>query len=78
MKSQNPGFPDTIFEGKATPIPGFEIKTWFPLATEITARFKDSQNYFQDDNIYVLLLPWFPSNLIFWKTLYFRPLYSLC
>ena len=37
---QDPGFPDAIFEGDITPTPGFEIKTWFPLATEITARFK--------------------------------------
>ncbi len=66
-KRQDPGFPDTIFEGRVTPIPGFEIKTWFPLATEITARFKDSQNYFQDDNIYVVLIPWLPSNLIYGK-----------
>ena len=36
---QDPGFPDTIFRGKVTPAPGIEIKTWFPLATEITARF---------------------------------------
>src|SRR6476661_9753886 len=30
-KRQDPGFPDTIFEGKVQPTPGFEIKTWFPL-----------------------------------------------
>jgi hypothetical protein len=46
---QDPGFPDAVFEGKIHPKPGFEIKTWFPLATEITARFKDSQNHFIDD-----------------------------
>ncbi len=49
------GFPDSIFAGKITPIPGFEIKTWFPLATEITARFKDTQNYFKSDNIIYML-----------------------
>src|SRR6266571_65121 len=39
---QDPGFPDTVFLGPGvTPTPGFEIKAWFPLATEITARFKD-------------------------------------
>jgi hypothetical protein len=42
-KRQDPGFPDTIFDSKIAPAPGFEIKAWFPLATEITARFKDSQ-----------------------------------
>ena len=44
---QDPGFPDTIFTGSVTPTPGFEIKAWFPLATEITAQFKDSQNHFR-------------------------------
>jgi hypothetical protein len=40
---QDPDFPDTILKGSLSPVPGFEIKAWFPLATEITARFKDSQ-----------------------------------
>lgn len=64
-KRQDPGFPDTIFEGSMTPTPGFEIKAWFPLATEITARFKDSQNHFVDDQTYVCLLAWLPDQLIF-------------
>jgi hypothetical protein len=34
---QDPGFPDAIFRGSISPAPGFEIKAWFPLATEITA-----------------------------------------
>ena len=64
---QDPGFPDTIFAGTVTPIPGFEIKAWFPLATEITARFKDSQNHFAQDQIYVAMLAWLPEFLIFGK-----------
>ncbi len=62
---QDPGFPDTIFQGKVSPTPGFEIKAWFPLATEITARFKDSQNHFTNDNTYVAMLAWLPEHLIF-------------
>jgi len=62
---QDPNFPDTIFAGKIRPTPGFEIKAWFPLATEITARFKDSQNRFRDDATYVCVLAWLPENLIF-------------
>lgn len=62
---QDPGFPDTIFEGKVTPTPGFEIKAWFPLATEITARFKDSQNHFLDDRTHVCMLAWLPEHLIY-------------
>jgi len=65
-KRQDPGFPDTIFEG-VTPTPGFEIKAWFPLATEMTARFKDSQNHFKDDQTNVCVLGWLPEQLIFGK-----------
>ena len=64
---QDPGFPDTIFSGRVTPTPGFEIKAWFPLATEITARFKDSQNHFAHDQTYVAMLAWLPEFLIFGK-----------
>lgn len=66
-KRQDPGFPDTIFSGAVTPTPGFEIKAWFPLATEITARFKDSQNHFAQDQTYVAMLAWLPEYLIFGK-----------
>jgi hypothetical protein len=65
---QDPGFPDTIFVGPAiAPTPGFEIKAWFPLATEITARFKDSQNHFKDEQTNVCMLAWLPDQLIFGK-----------
>jgi hypothetical protein len=49
------------------PVPGFEIKTWFPLATEITGRFKDSQNRFVDNNVNVCLPAWLPEHLIYGK-----------
>lgn len=64
---QDPGFPDTVFQGHVLPTPGFEIKAWFPLATEITARFKDSQDHFRADNTYVAMLAWLPQFLIFGK-----------
>lgn len=64
---QDPGFPDTIFIGNIDPKPGFEIKAWFPLATEITARFKDSQNHFINDQTYVCLLSWLPEKIIYGK-----------
>lgn len=66
-KRQDPGFPDAIFEGNIKPTPGFEIKAWFPLATEITARFKDSQIHFKDNQTYVVLLAWLPEHLIYGK-----------
>ena len=63
---QDPGFPDAIFEG-VYPRPGFEIKAWFPLSTEITARFKDSQNHFKDYNTNICLLAWLPERILFGK-----------
>ncbi|WP_324752774.1 hypothetical protein [Roseovarius sp. Pro17] len=65
-RRQDPGFPDAVFDG-VTPQPGFEIKAWFPLSTEITARFKDSQNHFADDNTQVCLLAWLPEHILFGK-----------
>jgi hypothetical protein len=64
---QDPGFPDTIFVGDIQPTPGLEIKAWFPLATEITARFKDSQNHFEFDQTYVAMLAWLPEKIIYGK-----------
>lgn len=64
---QDPGFPDTLFQGSIDPAPGFEVKAWFPLATEITARFKDSQNHFVHDQTHVAMLAWLPQHLIFGK-----------
>lgn len=66
-KRQDPGFPDAIFEGSVKPTPGFEVKAWFPLATEITARFKDSQNHFLEDQTYVIMLAWLPEYVIYGK-----------
>lgn len=66
-KRQDPGFPDTVFQGDIQPTAGFEIKAWFPLATEITARFKDSQNHFSEDQTDVCMLAWLPDRLIYGK-----------
>ncbi|MBI1800940.1 MAG: hypothetical protein HYR71_04855 [Chloroflexi bacterium] len=64
---QDPGFPDTIFRGSIEPRPGIEIKTWFPLATEITARFKDSVLHFASDQTYVAVIAWLPDHLLYGK-----------
>lgn len=63
-KRQDPDFPDVLFEGDISPAPGVEIKAWFPLATEITGRFKDSQNAFKNNQTYVALAAWLPSELL--------------
>jgi hypothetical protein len=64
-KRQDPDFPDALFVGSVSPAPGFEIKAWFPLATEITARFKDSQNHFQQNQTNVCLIAWLPEKVVF-------------
>ena len=64
---QDPGFPDTIFDSDLDPLPGIEIKTWFPLATEITARFKDSITFFDRDHTNIALVTWVPEFILYGK-----------
>ena len=64
---QDPGFPDTLFVGSVEPQPGIEIKTWFPLATEITARFKDSVVHFKKEQVDVAVIAWLPSQMLYGK-----------
>ena len=65
---QEPCFPDAFFECDTIfPKPGIEIKAWFPLATEITARFKDSVTIFSQNNIDVALIAWLPEHVIWGK-----------
>ncbi|MGA2903071.1 MAG: hypothetical protein ABSD98_04515 [Candidatus Korobacteraceae bacterium] len=64
---QDPGFPDAVFRGSIDPAPGFEIKAWFPLATELTARFRDSQNHFLGEQTNVCMVAWLPGHLIYGK-----------
>ncbi|MBQ9207812.1 MAG: hypothetical protein IJ158_14020 [Treponema sp.] len=65
---QDPGFPDALFKSDTVvPNPGIEIKAWFPLATEITARFRDSVTIFEKDNIDMALIAWLPENVIWGK-----------
>lgn len=61
---QDPGFPDAIFQGDITPAPGIEIKTWFPLATEMTARFRETQLLFQDHETSLLIISWIPEFIL--------------
>lgn len=59
---QDPGFPDALFKSdNVLPNPGIEIKAWFPFATEITARFKDSVTLFYPNHINVALIAWIPE-----------------
>lgn len=62
---QDPGFPDVLFQGSVSPSPGIEIKAWFPFATEITGRFKDSERRFENGEIDLAILAWLPE-FVFW------------
>jgi hypothetical protein len=63
---QDPGFPDTILQGfQPPPPPGIEIKGWFPLSTEITGRFRESQNNLRGNNVQLAVICWIPEFLIF-------------
>ncbi|MGG2025044.1 hypothetical protein AB1282_04655 [Gottfriedia sp. S16(2024)] len=62
---QDPGFPDNIYQNDfLEKTPGFEVKAWFPFATEITARFKGSYQHCGDDNTYVALIAWLPEFIL--------------
>ena len=67
-RRQDPGFPDTVFDSEIIlPKPGVEIKTWFPLATEMTARFKDSETHFVENQINVAMIAWLPEHILWGK-----------
>jgi hypothetical protein len=61
---QDPGFPDAILSGMQGIQPGIEVKTWFPLSTEITARFRDSQTHFQANQIKVAMVCWMLEHVL--------------
>ncbi|MFC7941631.1 hypothetical protein ACFUPZ_00070 [Microbacterium oxydans] len=66
---QDPGFPDAILrteDGVSTDT-GFEIKAWYVLSTEITGRFKESQNLLAGKNVNVAIVAWCMSHLIYGK-----------
>jgi hypothetical protein len=50
---QDPGFPGAGLKGLPGPTPGIEIKAWFPLATEITGRFWESQRRLSESDVRV-------------------------
>jgi len=68
---QDPDFPDIVFsptdphhQGSCVQL-GIEIKTWCPIATEATARFRESQSYIKGKDIFLALIAWYPSYLIY-------------
>lgn len=64
---QDPGFPDAAMTGYGDPKPGIEIKAWFPLATEITGRFRESEIRLARSDVYLSVIAWLPEYVIFGK-----------
>jgi hypothetical protein len=62
---QDPGFPDVAMTGFGEPKPGMEIKAWFPLATEITGRFRESEVRLANSDIYLAVICWVPEHVMF-------------
>lgn len=63
---QDPGFPDArFFSDDISANVGVEIKAWFPFATEITGRFRDSEDIFSGNFINVAIVAWLPE-FVFW------------
>jgi hypothetical protein len=66
-RRQDPGFPDAgLFDAKGTFLnAGFEVKAWFPLSTEMTGRFKESQNLLRGKEIDIVVVAWMLSDVVF-------------
>ena len=65
---QDPDFPDNVFiSDKLKEKPGIEVKAWYPLATEITARFKPSQSILKNHNPLLALVEWLPEYVLHGK-----------
>ena len=65
---QDPDFPDNVFiSDKLKEKPGIEVKAWYPLATEITARFKPSQSILKNHNPLLALVAWLPEYVLHGK-----------
>ncbi|HEY8450663.1 MAG TPA: hypothetical protein VIL54_00215 [Natronosporangium sp.] len=63
---QDPGFPDAglAYRGVQTGH-GIEAKAWFVNGTEITARFRASQRVLIGKSVYVALVAWIMSDIVF-------------
>ncbi|MDT7570298.1 MAG: hypothetical protein QOE05_472 [Actinomycetota bacterium] len=63
---QDPGFPDAglVFNGVQTGH-GIEAKAWYVCGTEITARFRASQVVLLGKRVYIVLVAWILSDIVF-------------
>lgn len=64
---QDPDFPDAALvtsDGERTHV-GYEVKAWYVLSTELTGRFRESQNLLEGKTIRLCVVPWMLSNIIY-------------
>jgi hypothetical protein len=64
---QDPGFPDALLvdaAGQSTGA-GYEVKAWYALSTEITARFRESVNLLLPRNVKVVVIAWVMGSIIY-------------
>lgn len=63
---QDPGFPDAGLTHLGTQTGhGIEAKAWYVCGTEITARFRASQTVLIGKRVYVVLVAWIMSDIVF-------------
>lgn len=66
-RRQDPGFPDAILVdsvGESTNA-GYEVKAWYALSTELTGRFRESQNLLRPRNVRLVIVAWCMSHLVY-------------
>lgn len=64
---QDPGFPDALLvdgTGSSTDA-GYEVKAWYALSTELTGRFRESQNLLAARNVRVVIVAWAMSHVVY-------------
>lgn len=65
-RHQDPEFPDAALFAAGKPVgAGFEVKAWYPMATEMTGRFRESQNLLAGKDIRLVVVAWMMSNIVF-------------
>ena len=64
---QDPGFPDALLVDRAgnSTEAGYEVKAWYALSTELTGRFRESQNLLAPRNVRVVVVAWCMSHIVY-------------
>lgn len=57
-------FPDLVLRNGKAVLAGIEIKTWSPLAREITGRFRETRAILAGSNTCIMVVAWLPEFLL--------------